>query len=85
MYNAHTMRASRTVRKTPTNVSIRSDLVRRAKELELNLSALLESAIEQAIQAAEREAWLRSNEDAISEYNARVAKHGVFSDDWRKF
>jgi antitoxin CcdA len=84
-YNAHVVRASKRDRKTPTNLSVRADLVRRAKELDLNLSGLLETAIEQAIRAAERAAWLATNEDAIRAYNARVEKHGVFSDDWRTF
>jgi antitoxin CcdA len=77
-------RASRT-RKTPTNVSIRADLVKRAKELGLDLSGLLEDAIEQAIRVAEREAWERENAEAIDYYNAWVKKHGAFADQWRKF
>ena len=68
------MRALPSKRKTPTNLSVRADLVRRAKELDLNLSGLLETAIEQAIKAAERDAWLAANEDAIRAYNARVEK-----------
>jgi antitoxin CcdA len=84
-YNAHMARGSSRPRKTPTNVSVRSDLVARAKQLNLNLSGLLEAAIEQAIRDAERDAWLAANEAAIDAYNTRVEKHGVFSDDWRKF
>lgn len=72
-------------RKAPTNLSVRADLVRRAKELGLNLSSMLEETIEAAILRAEREAWLADNESAIDAYNARVAAHGVFSDAWRKF
>ena len=79
------MRASQRAPKTPTNVSIRAELVKRAKELGLNLSGLLESAIEQAIKDAEREVWLASNEQAFETYNAFVEKHGVFGDDWREF
>jgi antitoxin CcdA len=78
-------RASSQARKTPTNVSIRADLVQRAKELGLNLSGLLEGAIEQAIRVAEREAWQRDNAEAMDSYNEWVAKHGRFSDAWRKF
>ena len=84
MYNAHMVRASR-ARKVPTNLSIRADLVARAKKLGLNLSAVVDSALEDAIRAAEREKWLDENRDAIDEYNAHVAKHGLFSDDWRRF
>ncbi len=78
-------RRSARPRKTPTNVSLRTDFVVRAKQLGLNLSSLLEAAIEQAIRVAERDAWLAANQDSIRAYNARVEKHGVFSDDWRTF
>ncbi len=72
-------------RKTATNLSVRADLVRRARELKLNLSEVLESALERAIRDAERAGWLEENREAIDAYNAHVAKHGVFSDDWRRF
>ncbi|MCE9579909.1 MAG: type II toxin-antitoxin system CcdA family antitoxin [Deltaproteobacteria bacterium] len=72
-------------RKTATNLSLRSDLVRRAKALDLNLSEVVEAALAQAIADAERAAWLAANRDAIAAYNDEVAKRGVFSDDWRRF
>lgn len=71
--------------KVPTNLSLRADLVRRAKELGINLSEVVDVALEQVISAAEREAWLASNQDAIAEYNALAEQRGVFSDAWRKF
>jgi antitoxin CcdA len=78
-------RAAPRVRKVATNVSIRPDLVARAKELGLNLSGLLESAVEQAIRDAERKAWLAEAEPAMDAYNKWAAKHGHFSDKYRKF
>jgi antitoxin CcdA len=84
MYNAHMVRASK-VRKVPTNLSVRSDLVARAKKLGLNLSQVVEGAIEDAIREAERRAWLDENREAIDDYNAQIAKRGLFSDDWRRF
>jgi antitoxin CcdA len=77
--------ARKHARKTPTNLSLRSDLVLRAKELGLNLSDLVDVALEQAIKEAEGTAWLDENRDAIVEYNALVAKRGVFSDGRRRF
>jgi antitoxin CcdA len=74
------MPAASARRKAPTNVSVRADLVRQAK-----LSELLETALEKAIRDHERETWLETNREAIAGYNARVAKRGVFSDDWRRF
>lgn len=72
-------------RKTATNLSLRADLVRRAKELGLNLSKLLDEALAQAVTAAEARAWQDDNREAIEEYNALVAKRGVFSDGRRRF
>lgn len=71
--------------KAATNLSVRVDLVRRAKALKLNLSELFESSLEAAIREAEQRAWLEANRGAIDDYNAAVAKRGVFSDDWRRF
>jgi antitoxin CcdA len=79
------MPAAQRSKKVPTNVSIRADLVKRAKQLGINLSGVAESAIENAIAEAERKAWLDENAEAIAEYNALVEKRGVFSDDWRTF
>jgi antitoxin CcdA len=76
---------ARTRRKTATNLSLRKDLVERARALRLNLSEVVETALEAAIQNAEREAWLAENQDAIEHYNAFVAKHGVFGEEWRRF
>lgn len=85
IYYAHMARTATKLRRTPTNVSLRPDLVQRAKELGLNLSGLLEHAIEDAVRVAEREAWQRDNAEAIDSYNDWVAKHGAFSDAWRRF
>lgn len=83
-------RASRTPkpparRKTPTNLSLRTDLVERAKALGLNLSDVVESTLEAIIAAAEQSRWLAENEEAIDYYNAFVEKHGLFGEEHRRF
>lgn len=72
-------------RKVAANLSVRSDLLRAARELDLNLSEVLERALEQAVREGARRAWLAENQDAIDAYNAQVAERGVFSDEWRRF
>ncbi len=79
------MPPAKRARKSPTNLSLRPDLVRRAKELGLNLSELVDAALQQAIKDAEGRAWLEENRRAIAEYNALVTKRGVFSDGRRRF
>ncbi len=71
--------------KRPTNLSINEGLLRLAKELDINLSATLERAIEAEVRARRRARWLEENREAIEAYNARVEREGVFSDALRAF
>lgn len=75
----------RRARKAPTNLSLRVDLVQRARALGLNLSELLELALEQAIREAEQARWLAENKEAIEYYNAFVEEHGMFGEEFRQF
>lgn len=77
--------ASSRARKTATNLSLRSDLVQRAKSLKINLSSVVEAALESEIRTREQRAWLVENRDAIRAYNERVEREGVFGDRWRRF
>jgi antitoxin CcdA len=71
--------------KAPTNLTVRADLVRRARKLKLNLSQIFEDALEEVLRRHEREEWLAENGEAISGYNQRVKKRGLFSDGRRRF
>lgn len=77
--------ASATTRKAPTNLSLPAGLVKRAKALGLNVSTVVEAALEEAVKAAESKQWLEENREAIDEYNALVAERGVFGDGRRRF
>lgn len=79
------MLAYMATRRRPTNVSVRGDLIVRAKMLRINMSRVLEAALIVAIREHEQQAWLAENEASIDAYNAAVANHGLFSDDWRRF
>jgi len=71
--------------KKPTNVSINSDLLTQAKELKINLSATLENALTDLVNAKQLELWKHQNKAAIEAYNQLVEENGVFSDDLRSF
>jgi len=71
--------------KKPTNVSVNSDLLRRARELNLNLSQILEQRLVEVIRQRRRAAWLAENHDAIETYNRRIDEEGVFSEGLRDF
>jgi len=81
MRNPHHLQAP----KKATNLSINSDLLRRAKALRINLSATLENALTDLLREQQQQQWRRENADAIGAYNAIVERHGTFSEELRSF
>jgi antitoxin CcdA len=71
--------------KKATNLSINSDLLNKAKELNLNLSATLEQAVIEIVRQRQRERWLADNREAVDAYNTHVDKYGTFGDGLRSF
>ncbi len=71
--------------KKPTNLTVNSDLLRIAKELNINVSATLEQALADKVRAQRRQAWLAENKQAIDDYNQFIDNNETFSDALRKF
>ena len=69
--------------KRPANLSVNGDLLNKARELDINLSATFELALAAALREKQRTQWLAENRTAIEAYNDHVEKHGVFSDGLR--
>ena len=67
------------------NLSVDANLLREAREYDLNLSAQLERALVDQLRQLRAERWLVDNKDAIAAYNALVHKHGAFADALRTF
>jgi antitoxin CcdA len=91
MRNAHkipraaALRAASKSQKKAVNLSINRDLLNRARSVDLNLSSILEAALEQRLREQAREQWLKENRAGMEAYNEHVEKHGVFSDGLRTF
>jgi antitoxin CcdA len=71
--------------KKPTNLSVNSDLLSQAKDLKINLSAVLEQALIEQVRAQKAAVWLEQNRDAIAACNEDIEQFGVFSDGLRSF
>ena len=71
--------------KKPTNLTINSDLLNKAKKLKINISSVLEHALAERVTQSERDAWLTENAESISSYNEQVKKLGVFGDGIKTF
>ncbi|PWK53979.1 type II toxin-antitoxin system CcdA family antitoxin [Pleionea mediterranea] len=71
--------------KKPTNLSLNSDLLKKAKALNINLSATLEQALKSKLAEREAEKWAKDNKRAIKIYNEFVEENGLFSEEHRDF
>ena len=71
--------------KKAVNLTIAARLVEAARAADINLSATLERALEDALRRAQRERWLEENGAGIAAYNAQVDEHGAFADTLRSF
>lgn len=73
----------KTAAKKPTNVSLNSDLLAKARAENINISATLELALLEKLKQNAREKWLSQNQSAIKSMNKFTEKHGLFSDEHR--
>ena len=71
--------------KKPANLSVNSELLAQARELNINLSATLERALEQEVRKTQRDKWLTENAQAIENCNQLAQAHGLFADKHRTF
>lgn len=78
LYNIHAP-------KKATNLSLNSDLLQKARDLKVNLSATLEQALKDKLKSVEEERWKNENKAAIAAYNEFVAENGCIGDEYRNF
>ncbi len=71
--------------KKPTNLSVNSDLLKKTKALNINLSATLEQALRTKLAKSVEKEWKKENKRAIKTYNDFVEDNGLFADEYRTF
>jgi len=71
--------------KKAANLSVNSDLLKKSKALDINLSSTLEQALKEKLAKIEAKKWLDENNNAIQAYNDFVEEHGNFGDEYRSF
>ena len=74
---------NKNAKKKATNISINSDLLEKAKQYKINISANVEKTLEALIYEYEKANWEEQNRVAIDYYNKRVKKEGLFLDHFR--
>jgi antitoxin CcdA len=63
--------------KLRTNVSLTASNLAAARELGLNVSAISDAALAEAVRAAKADAWVRENAEAIAERRAWIEAYGT--------
>lgn len=71
--------------KKATNLSVNSDLLRKSRALDINLSATLEQALQAKLAQASADNWRKENRKAIRAYNAFVEHNGCFGAEYQEF
>ena len=71
--------------KKATNVTINSDLLKKARHYKINISKTIEQELVRIIKEYQEQEWLEENKKAIEGQNERIEKFGSFSDGLRRF
>ena len=71
--------------KKATNLTLNARVLEVAREMGMNVSQVVDTLLQEEVRRLYREKWLVDNQDAITEYNERVRREGVFSDGLRSF
>lgn len=66
-------------KKSPS-LSVNSDLLRKARALEINLSKALEERLIELVRQEHAHRWKEENRAAIEAHNRFVDQHGLFND-----
>ena len=66
-----------TTKRRPINLTIRTDVLKEAKSLNLNASQAAEAGIIAAIQRAQEQEWLHTNKTALLAHNNRIEQEGL--------
>lgn len=65
------------IKKRSVNLTVREDIWRLAKSLELNASQAAEQGLIQAIRESQEAEWLTENQAAIEAHNKRIKAKGL--------
>ena len=68
-------------KKRAVNLFVDVELLDESRRMNINLSESLEQRLRGLIRAEQERRWLEENQEAIAQYNRRVAEHGLLSDD----
>ena len=69
----------------PTNISLDSELLKDAREFNVNVSRACEQGLAEEVRKRKWAKWQEDNRGAIDAYNAFIEKHGTMSEYFHDF
>ncbi len=69
----------------PTNVTLPEDLLREARQMDINVSQACERGLAAEVSASRARLWRRENREAIAAWNAYVEQNGLLLGEFRQF
>lgn len=80
-----TQRLRKSAPRKPTNLSLDAGLVKEAQELGLNLSRVLDEALQLAVKEERGRRWADENRAAFEAANRAIDKYGIFNAEDREW
>jgi antitoxin CcdA len=71
--------------KRRTNVTISADLLAEARALDINVSAIAEAALDEAVRAARAAAWQAENAEALRQRVEWIGRNGLPLAGWQSW
>jgi antitoxin CcdA len=72
---------TRQAKKRAVNLFVDVELLDEARRMNINISESLEQRLRSLVRAEQERRWVQENQEAIAQYNRRVAEQGLLSDD----
>jgi antitoxin CcdA len=71
--------------KRATNLSLSSDVLQAAKQLEINISQVRDNHLREVVRREQELKWRQDHADFVAAYNATIDTEGLPLDEWRSF
>ena len=71
--------------KRATNLSLSSDVLEAAKDLEINISQVCDNYLRELVRREQERKWREDHAEFIAAYNSTVESEGLPLDEWRSF
>jgi antitoxin CcdA len=84
------MSTSHSTRRAPpgkraTNLSLSSDVLDAAKQLDINISQVCDNHLREVVRRKQERKWREEHAGFITAYNATVTAEGLPLDEWKSF